>query len=521
MGAVATAKLLMKTRSISWHWIAMASVIVSVFAYADAPSNGVIAAPKSLEKTQLELQAQGFKTDLTNFDFSTSPELQAREVILISTVTNRHIAPFSDHPNLMEPTGSNKVIVVWEQDSLRRQTPSWPEVSYELKWEDFRRAINQRELQIDAACAAILSGPIQFDLDASDGNHMKLLHLAFLKDLTQTLDDRAMLGLHDGNRQAAWTNLMAATRLVTVWNPEPAEVSHRVRFEDAKLVFGAIWQALQTNGWTDDQLARLQQEWETADFLSSLPEIQAFRRASNLAGLKHDTLAPQIPEGGQYEDEERMLLFYRDREIEFRNAVQAKTWMQMRQMPGVTNELFFEPKYRYRGMFTMSLQQRQMHKRFEGQGPGILGQAAVAEAERRVMITALALERYDSKYGRYPETLQSLAPEFLKSVPVDFINGQPLHYRLADGGKFLLYSVGLDCVDNGGKVQTPPTEEERYTRLTKPNTAVPESDIVWPLSASSVQTAALRKRQAEEFAEQMAAVEARGRAAEMEGERLR
>jgi hypothetical protein len=75
----------------------------------------------------------------------------------------------------------------------------------------------------------------------------------------------------------------AATRLVTAWNPEPVEISHRTRFDDAKLVFAAAWQILQTNGWTDDQLARLQQEWETADFLSSLPEIQAFKRAADLA----------------------------------------------------------------------------------------------------------------------------------------------------------------------------------------------------------------------------------------------
>lgn len=510
----------MKTRLLNQRWITLSIVIVSVLAYADAPLDGVIAAQKALAKTRLELRKQGFKTDLTNFDFSTSPELQVREMALIATVTNRHVTPFYDHPDLMEPASSNQAIVVWEQSSLRRQSPSWPDNSYELTWEDFRRAINQCQPQLDAACAAILSGPIQFDLDASAGNHMLLPHLALLKNLTQIFNDRAMLALHEGNREAAWTNLMAATRLVTAWKPEPVEVSHRTRFEDAKLVFAATWQMLQTNGWTDDQLARLQQEWETADFLSSLPEIQAFKRASDVAGIEHDTLAPGMPEGGRYEDEQRMLLFYRDREIEFRNAIQAKTWMQMRQMPGVTNEVFFEPKYRYRGMFATSLYQRRTRLRFD-QGPSFLAQAAEAETERRMMITGFALERYLEKYGKYPETLQSLAPEFLKSVPVDFMTGQSLHYRLAEDGHFLLYSVGLDCVDNGGKVPTPPTEEERYARLTNHNIAVPESDIVWPLPASSVQIAALRKRQAEKFAEQMAAVEARGRAAEMEGEQLR
>ncbi len=508
----------MKIRLLNWHWIAMSIVIVSVFAQADAPVDGVTAAQRTLEQTRRELQEQGFKTDLTNFDFSTSPELQAWEVILISTVTNRHVTHFLDHPDLMEPTDSNKVIVVWEQNSLRRQSPSWPDASYELTWEDFRQAINQREPQIDAACAAMLSGPIQFDLDASEGNYMKLPHLALLKDLTQTLNDRAMLALHDGNRAAAWTNLMAATRLVTAWNPEPAEVSHRLRFDDAKLVFKATWQVLQTNCWTDDQLLRLQREWEQADFLSRLPEIPAFQRASDFQLLDRDAATSQMPKENVYEDEQQLLLFYRDREIEFRNAVHAGTWMQMRQMPGVTNAVFFELKHHSRGRFEMSLQQRRIHQRIQWQGTSFLGQAAEAEAQRRMTIAALALERYCGKYGLYPETLQVLAPEFLKSVPVDFMTGQPLHYQVTDNGNFLLYSVGLDGADNGGKVQTPPTQEERYTRLTNPNAAVPESDIVWPLAASSAQLVAQRKQQSQAMAERMAKNVADAKAEEQRNE---
>jgi hypothetical protein len=137
------------------------------------------------------------------------------------------------------------------------------------------------------------------------------------------------------------------------------------------------------------------------------------------------------------------------------------------------------------------------------------------------VIAALALERYRWKYGNYPETLQALMPEFLKSEPMDFMTGQPLHYRLAEGGHFLVYSVGLDCLDNGGQVPKQPSQGERFASLRNSNTAVPPSDIVWPLAASSMQTEGLRKGQTEEFAKQMAAVEARGRAAEIDGEQLR
>lgn len=518
----------MKIGLLNWKWVFI-SVIVSVPAHADVLSKTVVAAQNSLEKTRLQLQQQGFKTELTNFDFSTSAELRDREAILESTTPNRGSAKYIDnppeHPDLMEPSVSNKVVVVWEQDSVRRQTASWPDLRYDDTWHDFDEAINEKRSQIDDACIAILSGPIAFDLVASNGSYMLLRHLPLVKDLTQTLNDRTMIALHEGNRDMAWTNLMAATRLVTEWNPEPVEISHRVRFGIAELVFKATWQALQTNGWTDDQLANLQHEWEMADFLSRLPDTVAFRRACDFKSLETDKPAAQTPAGGTYEDEQRLLLFYRDREIEYRNAVQAASWEQMRSMPGVTNEIDFQPEYHYR-RFGFSLQNRRTIAAASGQRLTVLALSAEAEAERRILITALALKRYHAKYKRFPETLRALSPEFLKSVPADFINGQPLHYRVTEDRHFLLYSVGLDCADNDGKIQAQ-TVEDRLARVTNTteNATAPESDIVWPLAASSAEVVALRKHQtqviAEFMAQRKAEAEVQEKASQQEQQELR
>jgi hypothetical protein len=65
---------------------------------------------------------------------------------------------------------------------------------------------------------------------------------------------------------------------------------------------------------------------------------------------------------------------------------------------------------------------------------------------------ACALERYHLAHGEYPETLDSLAPQFITQVPHDIINGQPLHYRRTDDGQFVLYSVGWNETDDGGQV---------------------------------------------------------------------
>jgi hypothetical protein len=64
--------------------------------------------------------------------------------------------------------------------------------------------------------------------------------------------------------------------------------------------------------------------------------------------------------------------------------------------------------------------------------------------------TAIAVKRYQLRYGQLPETLASLAPEFLPTPPHDFMDGQVLRYRSNSDGSFTLYSVAEDAVDDGG-----------------------------------------------------------------------
>jgi hypothetical protein len=81
----------------------------------------------------------------------------------------------------------------------------------------------------------------------------------------------------------------------------------------------------------------------------------------------------------------------------------------------------------------------------------------------RSAIVALALERHRLEHGAYPDKLEGLVPTYLKSIPLDPYDGQPLRYRrLADG--VVVYSVGLDGIDDGGAIDrdrpmTPNTDQ--------------------------------------------------------------
>ena len=51
----------------------------------------------------------------------------------------------------------------------------------------------------------------------------------------------------------------------------------------------------------------------------------------------------------------------------------------------------------------------------------------------RVRTARLACRSYKAKYGRYPETLSALVPEFLAEVPRDPYDGEELRYNAKDG----------------------------------------------------------------------------------------
>ncbi|MGO8838275.1 MAG: hypothetical protein ACLQAH_12730 [Limisphaerales bacterium] len=491
-------------------WLVFTGLVAAGLLFILMPPRPDNAGLKTVADARQSLRDQGFKTDLADFDFSTSPELRAREAILKNTASNRFSGSSPEHPNLLPPVGNNSAMVIGKLDSLNRQNHSSSDDSVRLSWGEFRDAVNRNQSLYDPACQAILSGPIRFNLNISRGNNMLLPHLAVMKNLAQTFGERTVLALHDDDQSAAWTNLLAATRLVTAWNTEPMEISHLVRFGDAAIAFNATWQALQSRNWPDDQLARLQAEWESVDYFTNLPETAAFTRASSVAACEFDRrrsirddytymefcmVAIHFPpvifseltrewkqraysQNGSYEDEKNLIFFYRDREVEIRNAIQAATWAQMRQLPGVSNQIIFQSPHSSRLQALMRLRRAGLGR--ENQGSILLRRAAEAEAQRRVLITALALERYRGKHGFFPNSLAELTPEFLKTPLPGFMDGQPLRYRLAADGHFLLYSVGLDGVDNGGKMRRS-WRETGLDRPPRPGTPEAEFDLVWPM----------------------------------------
>jgi hypothetical protein len=74
---------------------------------------------------------------------------------------------------------------------------------------------------------------------------------------------------------------------------------------------------------------------------------------------------------------------------------------------------------------------------------------ARADAQRRLAEIALAMCRYRAKNGKYPIKLNALVADFIADVPVDPFDGKPMRLKQTDG-KLVIYSIGLDGIDDGG-----------------------------------------------------------------------
>ena len=189
------------------------------------------------------------------------------------------------------------------------------------------------------------------------------------------------------------------------------------------------------------------------------------------------------------QDEEALLQLFSHCEQDYRRVQACSTWREIRMVPGlrtpppgITNLVSSATNLMsYRSSALSSVYARYRFG-FEPLMPGSLWRMADSESMRRLLVTALALERYRLGHGSYPASLDALSPELLPSRPLDFMDGAPLRYRHTQDGRFVLYSTGLDCIDDGGICRRP--------GLLWANSGHDHTDLVWPCPASPAEVAA-------------------------------
>jgi hypothetical protein len=284
--------------------------------------------------------------------------------------------------------------------------------------------------------------------------------LAALKRCSQVLQLRAVAELSDGENAKALDDVKLLLRLNDCIRTSPFLISHLVRIAIASIALQPIWEGLAEHKWSDEQLVALDAELVKQDFLAdyefamrgertfAIVELENQRHTREMISSEGDTNGfvtnklTFMPSAFFYQNE---LAFARMHEQWTLPLVDTNSrTVSLAAMRRADSTVDAEMKH-------YSLYKVQALMLFPAVGAAVKKFAAI-QASIDLARVACALERSRLAHGEYPETLDALAPQFIAQLPHDIINGQQLHYRRTDDGNFILYSVGLNEMDDGGQV---------------------------------------------------------------------
>jgi hypothetical protein len=110
-------------------------------------------------------------------------------------------------------------------------------------------------------------------------------------------------------------------------------------------------------------------------------------------------------------------------------------------------------------------------------GDTLIRRTLSTQVQQQMVMTAVALRRYQLHSGRLPADLTALVPDYLVALPRDRMDGQTLRYHLLPTGGFALYSVGEDGKDDGGDPRPNPASRD-YRQIWNGR------DALWPIAAT-------------------------------------
>jgi hypothetical protein len=439
---------------------------------------------------------------------------------LIRAANSLQLAPWR-LPHVMAIVAPGHARVSWQRNQLpaRDAVDIWPELVSEVA------ASAEALEQIRQAADSVIS----FPLDYSQSYALRLPHLAPLKGSVVWLNAAMITDLRRNQLASAVSNLCAAVSTVRNYRVEPVLLSHLVHIAMASICVDMTWEALQHPGWSDSDLARLQVVWQQVDVTTGFDSALAMQRLwilDAIADFRRDPHGPkdllvsshppsagselwdlvkqvfENPKEGLYEIACRYPGYYAWRwwrsygdEAAVINTIQRIVDVSREYRLGGVRGAVFHTELGESGELMDSDPLEWSRLKYATNGlQRDLRKYVVTAQKREMMLAAIALKRYSLAHGRLPDRLDDLVPRFLQSVPTDLFGGTPLHYRRRSEDTFLVYSVGLDGVDQGGDPK--PTEEKEGSDY---NTlwylAV---DMVWPAPGTPDEILAFEKRTAAE-----------------------
>lgn len=429
----------------------------------------------ALAKYKAELRARGERLSLMEFGLPSTSALGNWNSNLVSLTTRLEKSKPTVHLWQVEArkfTKAPSARAFWLDDFPSKPVgPGQKSVT----WEQFERDIENNDSMLEEL-RRMAKEP-----KAENGSHTNGIFavppvpnfIAF-RSAGLWLVAEAECNLRQNRTAETLEDLEAVVGLSERYRDEHLLVSQMIRIAVANLGLALAWDALQSTQWNEPQLARLQRAWEKVDLLDAAERgftgeraageqywdssrssgsqakqmMRAVRQDLGCGFLKRlfvDFIVVPTYNVTSINDDELFYLKSMQATLEAIRALKLnEPWPKARlgvdKQTATMSQIAGTPqKYRYlRCMIALPNYSRCTQT------------ALRAETERQMTVIAIALRRYQLVHRQRAPSLDSLVPEFLKTVPIDHLSGFPFHYNASRDKDFLLYSVGEDGVDDGG-----------------------------------------------------------------------
>jgi hypothetical protein len=293
----------------------------------------------------------------------------------------------------------------------------------------------------------------QFDFDYAAGLHMHVPSASSVRNLAWVLGAKACFESKTGHPDEAWQTIHTQIRLANGLRNEPIMMGQLVRYSSLDASCLAIRVLCRAAPPTSGQARDVEEAFRDYDSITPLvlaadgERLIFGEQLFNLPKSEQQMAATDFLEHDQLPSFLQQLLYWR---ITFKPLFLADhaaylDWNRkaihlledpdfLDKVHAFTNEFYATQKHH----FLTSIRAPTFVS------PAVFHYQLVANI--RITLTGLALLQYRQANGGFPESLDALDGQNVE----DPFSKKPLIYRREDGG-FVLYSVGEDRKDNGGR----------------------------------------------------------------------
>jgi hypothetical protein len=341
-----------------------------------------------------------------------------------------------------EEVGSGRKRVVWAETNLHSV------MARVLDWQTMAREIEALQPTLATLRQMLRNPPLDSGRDYT--GTVRTVSLVAIREVAQSLHDAVMLDLHNKDLSSAQKDLAALIGMARLHAGSWTIVDQMIRSAITGLAADATWNALQASGWTEEQLANLQGQFEKVSFFEETEKTLRCERAFGLYwiqrlrdGRESPTTLFAAPSQRSWTDilservvhrlwrffwvEDDTLTFVRHHQtvidIIHEMSNQGAFSDVAPKLTAARDKLDdkLRSAFRYRYLFS-ALAVPNVNWAFEN--------LVKNETLRQLTITAIALKRFELRHGKLPRELAELQPEFLTSLPTDYFDGKPVRYKL-------------------------------------------------------------------------------------------